>query len=407
MKSIRRKVQTGCIAITVLAAILALGAGIGIPAQAQTETVLHHFSNSPDGFQPLAGPLVKGTTLYGTTVAGGDAVSDGVVYAINTTTGKETIVHTFGGHANGDGSLPYGGLTSYNGSFYGLTMNGGDYNYGTIYKITKSGKNYIETILHSFNCPEGCNPKYVRPVFDKLGNLYGTTFFGGAAGNGTVFKLALNGTLTTLYSFNSATGDGYNPNSGVVLDAKGNLYGATPIGGAYGYGTLYEITAAGAYKTLYNFTGGADGMTPHSALVFRSGSLYGTTQAGGAGCTWGCGVIFKYTLPTAKKPGKETILYTFGGVPDGQSPMYGALVFDKLGNIYGTTAGGGSFPGGTNLGTVYKLAPDGTETILCNLELTDGYQPQGNVALDTNGNIYTTASFGGQYAFGTVIKIIP
>jgi uncharacterized repeat protein (TIGR03803 family) len=409
MNSIYRQVKLSgmaALALTMLAAAVIL-AGIAIPAQAQTETVLHHFSGSPDGYEPYAGPLLKGTTLYGTTAAGGDAVGDGIVYAINTTTGKETILHTFGGQANGDGSLPYGGLASYGGSFYGTTVGGGQYNYGTIYKITKSGKNYVETVLHSFSCTDGCNPKYVTPVFDKLGNLYGTTFFGGTYGNGTVFKMAPDGTLTTLYSFHSAAGDGYNPNSGVALDTKGNIYGTAPIGGSYGNGTIYEITAAGAYSILYNFTGGADGWTPRSALVFKGGNLYGTTQAGGAGCTWGCGVIFKFTPAKGKKPAKETVLYTFSGVPDGQSPMYGALVFDKLGNIYGTTAAGGAFTGGTNLGTVYKLAPNGTETILWNFELTDGYQPQGNVALDTTGHIYTTASFGGQYTFGTVIKITP
>jgi uncharacterized repeat protein (TIGR03803 family) len=406
MHAIERKVKfLGMAAIAV--AVAMIFAGTAIPAQAQTETVLHHFANSPDGMIPYAGPLLKGTSLYGTTVNGGNTSADGIVYAISTTTGKETILHTFGGQTNGDGSRPYGGLAAYGGSLYGMTVGGGTHNYGTIYKITKSGKNYVETVLHNFSCSDGCAPTYVTPVFDKAGNLYGTTFFGGTYGNGTVFKMAPNGVLTTLYSFHSAVGDGYNPNVGVVLDTKGNLYGSTPIGGAYGDGTLYEITAAGAYSTLYNFTGGADGWTPRSPLVYKAGNLYGTTQAGGAGCTWGCGVIFKYTLATAKKPGKETVLYTFAGVPDGQSPMYGALVFDKAGNLYGTTAGGGSFPGGTNLGTVYKLAPNGTETILWNFELTDGYQPEGSVAIDTKGNIYTTASFGGQYTFGTLIKLTP
>lgn len=392
-----------------LAMVVLLG-GIAIPAQAENETVLYNFARTPDGAYPYAGPLLKGTSLYGTAANGGDASDDGVVYAISTTTGKETILHTFGGHVNGDGSLPYGGLASYGGSFYGMTLNGGQYNYGTIYKLTKSGKNYVETVLHSFSCTDGCNPTYVTPVFDKAGNLYGTTFYGGYYGNGTVFKMAPNGTVTTLYSFHGGSGsgyDGYNPNTGVALDTKGNIYGSAPIGGLYNNGTLYEITASGVYSILYNFTGGADGWTPRSPLVYKGGKLYGTAQAGGAGCSWGCGVVFQYTLAKGKNPGKYAVIYTFAGVPDGQSPMYGALVFDKLGNIYGTTAAGGSFPGGTNLGTVYKLAKDGTLTILCNFDLTDGYQPEGNVAIDTKGNIYTTAVFGGQYTFGTMVKITP
>ena len=231
---------------------------------------------------------------------------------------------------------------------------------------------------------------------------------------GTVFKLAPDGTLTTLHSFDYYSGDGYAPYSGVTLDTKGNLYGTTPAGGAYGNGVLYEITAAGAYSILYNFTGGADGWTPQAPPVYKGGSLYGTTQSGGAGCTWGCGVIYKYTMAKAKKPGKETVLYTFSGVPDGEAPMYGALVFDKLGNIYGTTEGGGlnQQNGAAGDGTVYKLAANGTMTILYSFDdLPDGSSPQGKVTLDTKGNVYTTAAYGGnyggEYGGGTVIKITP
>jgi uncharacterized repeat protein (TIGR03803 family) len=395
-----------------IAAVL-LWAGIAVPAQAQTETLLHQFTNAPDGAQPYSGPTLKGSTLYGTTANGGDAAGDGVVYAINTATGKETILHTFGGQVNGDGSLPLGGVAfDKAGNLYGMTLSGGTYNYGTIYKLTKSGKNYVETVLHSFSCADGCAPTYVTPVFDKAGNVYGTTFNGGYYGNGTVFKMTPDGTVTTLYSFNSAVGDGYNPTAGVTLDTAGNLYGTTAIGGAYGSGILYEITAAGAYSILYSFTGGTDGLTPRSAPVFKSGSLYGTTQAGGAGCTWGCGVIFKFTPAKGKKAAKETVLYTFSGVPDGMSPMYGALVFDKLGNIYGTTMNGGAFPTGTNLGTVYKLAPAGSMTILYNFDQQpDGMAPYGNVVLDTKGNIYTATSSGGNgpgwYGGGTVVKVTP
>ena len=230
---------------------------------------------------------------------------------------------------------------------------------------------------------------------------------------GTVFKLAPDGTLTTLHSFDYYSGDGYAPYSGVTLDTKGNLYGTTPTGGTYGNGVLYEITAAGAYSILYNFTGGADGWTPQSPPVYKGGSLYGTTQSGGAGCTWGCGVIYKYTLAKGKKAGKETVLYTFSGVPDGQYPLYGALVFDKSGNLYGTTQNGGENPGGaTNVGTVYKLAANGTMTILYSFDdVPDGSAPFGGVALDPKGNVYTTAGYGGntagEYGGGTVIKITP
>ncbi len=223
--------------------------------------------------------------------------------------------------------------------------------------------------------------------------------------------------MTTLYNF-TGFADGGTPVCGVTLDTKGNIYGVAAGGGAYGYGVLFEITAAGEYSVLYNFTGGTDGGYPYSPPVFKSGKLYGTTVGGGAGCTWGCGVIYEYTLAKGKKPGKETVLHTFGGVPDGASPMYGALVFDKLGNIYGTTEGGGDNNGATNLGTAYELSPPAiaggswTETILYNFDdQPDGTSPMGSVVLDTKGNVYTTAAFGGnttfEYGAGTVIKITP
>ncbi|MGA3092437.1 MAG: choice-of-anchor tandem repeat GloVer-containing protein [Terriglobales bacterium] len=380
------------------------------PAQAQTEKLLHQFTGSPDGATPCAGPVLKGTTLYGTTMEGGNGTGDtgdGIVYSL-TTTGNETILHTFAGNQYGDGSEPYGGLTlDTKGNLFGTTINGGSScNCGTIYKLTKSGKNYTESVLHSFSGSDGTNPYYVTLVFDKLGNLYGTTNGGGSYGNGTVFKLTPDGVLTTLHNF-TGQADGGVPDSGVALDTKGNIYGVAPGGGAYGYGVLYEITAAGAYSVLYNFTGAADGMLPRGAPIFKGGKLYGTTQAGGAGCTWGCGVIFEFTLAKGKVAGKETVLHTFSGT-DGYYPMYGPLTFDKLGNLYGTTLDGGP----SNLGNVYELAPDGTITTLYNFDQQpDGMSPMGGVTLDTKGNVYTTAAYGGndggEYGGGTVIKVTP
>ncbi len=415
--SLRRSLSAVVLALTMLAAVMLL-AGIAIPAQAQTETLLYQFTGSPDGANPSAGPVLKGTTLYGTTYEGGGVSGSGdtgygTVYAVSTTTGKETILHTFTANTQApyDGLEPLGGLAfDKEGNLYGTTASGGGYDgegYGTIYKIAKSGKQYVETVIYAFSGGlDGATPYFVAPVFDKAGNLYGTTVGGGYYGNGAVFKLA-GGTLTTLHSFYQAGGDGYNPYSGVALDTKGNVYGSAPGGGAYGYGVLYEITAAGQYSILYNFTGGADGSTPRNALVYKSGKLYGTAQAGGAGCTWGCGVIFEYTLAKGKKAGYETVLDTFNGT-DGLYPLYGALVFDKLGNIYGTTSDGGP----ENLGNVYKLAPDGTLTTLYNFDVQpDGETPMGGVVFDTKGNLYTTAAYGGntggEYGAGTVIKITP
>jgi len=165
--------------------------------------------------------------------------------------------------------------------------------------------------------------------------------------------------MTILYNFDQQP-DGMAPYGNVVLDTKGNIYGTAPGGGAYGYGVLFEITAAGQYSILYNFTGGADGWTPQSPPVYKGGSLYGTTQSGGAGCTWGCGVIYKYTLAKGKKAGKETVLYTFSGVPDGQYPLYGALVFDKSGNLYIADTGNQRVRKVTPQGTITTVAGNGT-----------------------------------------------
>ncbi|MGA2003863.1 MAG: choice-of-anchor tandem repeat GloVer-containing protein [Terriglobales bacterium] len=412
MKILRQVKYAGmaAIALTMLAALILL-AGIAIPAQAQTETLLYQFTGAPDGAQPKSGVVLKGTTLYGTTWEGGSSNSNfgGTVYTVSTTTGKEKILHSFTTNTQPpyDGIEPLGGVVfDKEGNLYGTTIWGGGYDgagYGTIYEITKKG---AESVLYAFQGgTDGAYPEWVTPVLDKEGNLYGTTL-GGSYGAGNVFKFGSAG-LTTLYNF-TGLADGGTPVCGVTLDTKGNIYGVAAAGGAYGYGVLFEITAAGAYSVLYNFTGGADGSRPYSPPVFKSGKLYGTTMAGGSsGCTEGCGVIYEYTLAKGKKEGEETVLHTFNGT-DGYHPMYGTLVFDKLGNIYGTTESGGP----TNLGNVYELAKDGTLTTLYNFDQQpDGYAPMGGVVFDTKGNLYTTAAFGGnnsgEYGDGTVIKITP
>ncbi len=333
-----------------------------------------------------------GTTLYGTTSEGGTGYG-GTVWAVSTTTGKETILHRFQGGQH-DGWRPEGGLAYYKGSFYGTT-NGGD---GRIFKITKSGKKYVEKIVFTFNITDGSEPTFVTPVFDSHGNMYGTTAGGSAYSSGTVFKLAANGKLTTLHNFDQYDGDGTIPQCGVTLDNKGNLYGSTQTGGAYTYGTLYEITAGGSYRTLYSFMGGTDGLYPYNPPVLdKKGNLYGTTENGGSG---GYGTVYKFN----PKTGQETVLHNFTGGPDGNSPLDGVLVFDKQGNLYGTTGGGGTY----TCGTIYKLAPDGTKTILYNFACSpDGDDPMGSVVFDKQGNLYTTTSADGAYSDGAVIKLTP
>jgi len=187
-------------------------------------------------------------------------------------------------------------------------------------------------------------------TLDKLGNLYGATTYGGSgcpAGScGTLFEVTQAGAETVLWNFGSA-GDGYEPQSGVVFDKKGNLYGTSELGGAYGGGTVVEWTAKGVEKVFYSFGSQPnDGTDPVMGVIFdKKGNLYGTTFSGGA---HGYGTVYEVT-----PKGVETVLYSFGSQPgDGQNPQAG-LVFDKMGNLYGTTLNGGA----NGVGTVFKLTP--------------------------------------------------
>jgi uncharacterized repeat protein (TIGR03803 family) len=187
-------------------------------------------------------------------------------------------------------------------------------------------------------------------VFDTQGNLYGTTNGGGDSngcgygGCGTVFEVKPNGTETVLHSFTHSP-DGAFPKASVVFDAQGNLYGTTALGGAYNQGTVFEVTPSGSETVLYSFTGKADGGTPESGLVFDAhGNLYGTTWGGG---DFSDGTVFKLS-----PAGVETVLHSFTDGLDGGAPVVG-MIFDAQGNLYGTTSQGGAY----NQGTVFKLTP--------------------------------------------------
>jgi uncharacterized repeat protein (TIGR03803 family) len=342
------------------------------------ETVLYSFcsmQNCADGADPFAGVIFDGKgNLYGTTQWGGISNTDncsngcGVVFKI-TPSGKETVLYTFCSVQNcADGAQPYAGLVfDKEGNLYGTTSAGGSgcsYQYcghGTVFRVTPSGK---ETVLYSFcsqsACTDGAIP-WAGVIFDAKGNLYGTTFRGGDVSGscthacGVVFKLDTNGKETVLYNFCSEKdcADGAEPYAGLVFDKKGNLYGTTNVGGAYSAGTVFEITPSGKQSVLYSFCsqGGThcrDGASPFAGLVFdKRGNLYGTTLGGGHLTYENWGTVFKLT-----PSGEETVLYSFGShVYDGWRP-YGGLVFDEMGNLYGTT-----LIGGHQYGTVFKLTP--------------------------------------------------
>jgi uncharacterized repeat protein (TIGR03803 family) len=282
--------------------------------------------------------------------------------------------------------------------------------------VIPGGGSGSESALYSFSGSSDPKFPYAGLIFDKSGNLYGTTESGGANTLGTVFEMSPNAngtwTETVLYSFTGAA-DGGQPYGGLVLDAAGNLYGTTNYGGSTncnsGCGTVFKLTPGSGGWTesvIYTFTGGADGREPYARLRFdAAGNLYGTTLQGGnvnSTCTSGCGTIFKLTPGSSGYT--ETVLYAFQGGADGASP-YDGLTLDAAGNLYGTT-----YAGGTGSGTIFKLTPGSsgwTETVLHAFKGGyDGKSPYGDVILDAAGNLYGTTFQGGQ-GYGVVFQVAP
>jgi uncharacterized repeat protein (TIGR03803 family) len=376
------------------------------------ETILYSFDIGPDGASPGAGLVMDASgNLYGTTGAGGDA-NFGTVFEIapNGTSSTESILHSFAGGAK-DGANPQGDLLMVSGKLYGTTVTSGPGTSGlsatgTVFEITPNGTNSTETVLFGFTQGDGAQP-WAGLVIDASGNFYGTTQSGGTASQGsvfgTVFEMTQNGTETVLHTFagglNVGATDGANPYSRLVMDASGNLYGTTYFGGANGVGTVFEIAPNGTETILHTFGSGTDGVNPRAGLVMdASGKLYGTTANGGA---IGGGIVFEITPNGTSST--ETVLHSFGSSSDGKDPVAG-LVMDASGNLYGTTANGGAI----GVGTVFKITPNGTETVLYSFAGgADGATPVADLVMDASGNLYGTTQTGGTHGRGTVFKITP
>jgi uncharacterized repeat protein (TIGR03803 family) len=364
-------------------------------------TVLYSFagSSSSDGEQPEASLIQDSNgNFYGTTEAGG-ANGAGTVFKI-TPSGTESVLHSF--TAGSDGAGPQASLIQgSDGTFYGTTDLGGPHEDGTVFSMTSAG---TETALYSFagGSSDGQNPQ-ASLIQGSDGNFYGTTAFGGANGHsggangdGTVFKITPSGTETVLYSFAGGSSDGSLPAASLIQGSDGNFYGTTEAGGAHGDGTVFKITPSGTETVLYSFAGGSsDGSLPAAGLIQGSdGNFYGTTEAGGAGTV---GTVFKIT-----PSGTETVLYSFaGGSSDGSSPGAG-LIQGSDGNFYGTTLLGGA----NEAGTVFKVTPSGTETILHSFAGDSGGSvPAAGLIQGSDGNLYGTTLVGGASGLGTVFKV--
>ncbi len=400
-----------------------------VPAQSQAQKfkVLHTF-HGKDGANPTD-VLIRDAegNLYGTTgVGGGGNCSGGegcgAVFKMDKT-GKEVWLHKFNG---ANGAIPIAGLFGdASGDLYGTTLEGGDtacdppYGCGAVFGLDKTGTK--ETVLHKFTGdPDGYFPESLL-VDDKAGNLYGTTSVGGANGLGAVFKIGKTGKETILYSFTGGS-DGCFPYPGVIRDSAGDLYGVASEGGDgfcnSGVGVVFKVDTTGGETVLHTFGGGSDGANPSSALIFDShGNLYGTTQNGGSEACGGtgCGTVFEVS-----PDGDETVLYAFCSLSDcadGEGPLFGPLVIDRGGNLYGTTIFGGAYSncnGGT-CGAVFELDASGKETVLHSFTGgADGAVPYAGLTMDSHGNLYGTTQEGGDLncqrkygGCGVVFRITP
>jgi uncharacterized repeat protein (TIGR03803 family) len=381
--------QTAC-SLSVLVAIAT------IDASAQTFKSIFDFSGTNDG-GPVYSALVQGTDgkLYGTTWGGG-ANGEGTVFRV-TSGGIVDTIYSFCVQSNcEDGATPLAGLAlGSDGNFYGTTVGGGANDFGTVFKITLEG---TLTTLHSFDNLDGAYP-WAGVIQATDGNFYGTTKEGGGGGVcegsidcGTVFKITPSGKLTTLYSFSCTLGDcanGVEPVDALLQASDGNFYGTTSGTGTSGFGTIFKITPDGDLTTLYVFIGNINGAQPFAPLIQgTNGNLYGTTaESGGFG--GGYGSIFEITLN-----GVLTTLHSFDET-DGAVPI-APLLQGTDGNLYGTAAYGGT---GTlcsfGCGTVFRMTTEGVFTLLHSFDLTDGAGPEGGMVQYTDGNFYGVTQGGG------------
>ena len=387
----------------VLAAVSALLLMSTPPAAAQTESVLYSFTGGADGANLNARLTLHNGNLYGTTLNGG-AYGQGSIFQLvpNGSGGwTKTTLYSFcpGGAACVDGQNPYSSYVTFDsaGNLYGTALNGGTLGNGVVWELSPSGSGWLETVVHNFqNSPDGANP-INGLIADSAGNLYGTTYAGGAAGgNGSIFELSkVNGvwTETPLYSINSN-------GSGLIIDSSGNIYGTS-------FNSVFELASNGQggyiFSTLFTFNpakAATQGSNPVGTLAFDSaGRLWGTTETGGANND---GVVYKLTKGTSGWT--QAMLGSFNQTY-GINPTAG-LVFDSSGNMYGTTQLGGFYGGGT----VYEISPKGktyAPRIVFRFNGTDGGQLIAPLILDGAGYLYGTSYIGGTTGNGTVFAVNP
>lgn len=361
--------------------------------QAQTVGTVYNFAGgTTSGQYPWYVTLVQGTSgaLYGMTYAGGTK-GLGTFFSV-TTTGTQTLLHSFAGGAN-DGANPTGGLTlGTDGNFYGTTQQGGSKSSGVVFKMTPSG---TITILHTLNGSTDGSFPWGPPIEGSDGNFYGTASGGGNKGSGVVYKVTSTGTYSVIYEFDVT--HGFGPVAPPTQGTDGFLYLPVPEGGAEFCGTVVQLSTAGVVNNYYSFPCGSSGAFPLGPLVQASnGDFYSTTQDGG---TNGEGTIYQITTGMA-----VTILHSFGSVfGDCTYPGAGMLLATD-GNYYGSASDGGSHGDGC----LFRTATNGSYKGLYSFNnTTNGTQmsPLAPPVQLTSGILYGVTEFGGTSNDGTVYSL--
>lgn len=402
----RKYILTGRVVI-----LLGLALVLTVGISAQTESIIHSFTNGTDGGYPDGALVSDGKGNWYGTASGGGTYFSGLVFELspNSSGGwTEQVIYNFTGNSNpSDGARPDGPLVfDAKGNLYGVT-DGGGAGAGTVFELSpNSNGTWTEKVLYSFQQGTDPLPYGGGLAFDAAGNIYGTGGFGGVYGYGGMYELiaGANGTWTekVIYSFQGLN-DGASPlGSTPLLDTAGNLYGVATGCGGHDYGVVFELTSTsgGAWteRVLYSFRGGSDGLQPNGNLLFDpSGNLFGTT------------ISTAYKLvPGANGTWTEKTLHHFAGGTDGATALAG-MVFDNAGNLYGTTQNGGA-----HRGAVYKLSLNSkgtwTEKILHRFAANgiDGYYPQfTSLAVDASGNVFGVTPSGGSSNAGVVYEIKP
>ncbi|MGH9500732.1 MAG: choice-of-anchor tandem repeat GloVer-containing protein [Terriglobales bacterium] len=366
------------------------------------ETVLYSFGGG-DGAGPLTGVIADTSgAFYGAAVFGGYA-QEGVVFKL--TPGKsgyvESVIYSFTGGA--DGAKPTGIVADPNGVLYGTTSIGGTHENGTAFKLTPAKSGYTFDLIYSFRGGSDGSQPIGAPVLDQLGNIYGVTQLGGTRNEGIVFQFTPGEsgyTENILYSFTGGA-DGNLPEAGLTIDRKGSLYGTTYYGGTADSGTVFRLTWNGqsyVEETLYSFQGGSDdGQQPFAAPTVdeRTGDVFGTTQYGGSRRG---GVVFKLTRSGSTY--KENVLYAFdcsnyqaGCYPESQ------LLLRPDGSLYGTASLGGGGCNGIGCGSVYRLLSSGNgysfQYIYNFGDPANGAEPEWTALIIRNEALYGTTRSGG------------